>query len=162
MVDEIEILEHGSTHRDDEETQEQYPFQLCPECMSQNTRVCFDSLTGSCKYETEKIFLKKIVFVNHKCEDCGCQWQHKYEDEEFRKCKEVNPDIVAGIAAFLVWIFSLFSTICAWNVVDCYTTKDDVPGLVILWVILSSMISIIGMVGFSTIVSVLLRAKKES
>lgn len=76
------VSKHGSTFNEVEERQKQYPFNLCPECISENTEVVkqlrsdnrLGTHTGS-KYQIRKgIFKHQCERVNYICKDCGCEF----------------------------------------------------------------------------------------
>ena len=145
------VKAHGSQYSEADEIEKSYPFQLCPECMSQDTEIILhdeNSLrqTGNKRWEREGIFDIKIVTVNHICKFCGCKWVHEFEDKKERSSIEVNDRTVSIILGFLGCFFGLFFT----SGLMIATEESDVGGLecvlVIAGIIASVAVMIAGMV----------------
>jgi hypothetical protein len=142
----MEIYEHGNTHNDEEKLNEKYPFMLCPECMSEKTRIVtnysdengeidWDCLpTGDYHYVNKGVFTKKMIFVNHICDSCGCKFIDEVDGE-----KELNGNLFGGIIITLICVFLIFSFICALIVVlEFKKSGITAPWYVFLWAVFSA------------------------
>lgn len=145
------VKTHGSQYNEADEIEKSYPFQLCPECMSQDTEIVLhdeNSLrqTGHTRWEREGIFDIKIVTVHHVCKSCGCKWVHEFEDKKERSSIEVNDrtaSIILGLLGFFLGLFFMIGLMTAME-------GSDVGGLecvlVISGIIASVAVMIAGMV----------------
>lgn len=145
----MNIYEHGNTHNevdDEEKLNEKYPFMLCPECMSEKTRIVtnyrdengeidWDCMpTGDYHYVNKCVFTKKMIFVNHICDSCGCKFIDEVDGE-----KELNGNLFGGIILALVCVFLVFSFICAFIVVlEFNKCGIATPWYVFLWAVFSA------------------------
>lgn len=127
------ISKHGSTFNESEDRQQQYPFQLCPECLSEHTEVV--KLPGFHRKFKHGIFMYECVRVNYICKDCGCEFYQWYDTGE-KESIEVDDSIVSAIIGFIMTALSLFMLITSLSV-------DDPSVWVILILILSSVSSVV-------------------
>ena len=99
-----EITVHGSTYKEDES----YPFQICPECLNDRTKI-----VNKPNYEwcSRGLFVYKKIHVVHKCEDCGCKWIHTYMENDHSRI--VDKDVSAAIISFITSVLSIFSFVCS-------------------------------------------------
>ena len=147
----IEIIKHGSTYSEQETLDDKYPFQLCPECQSQETEVVkYDEeawyQTGYTQYERKGIFGCQIVHVNHICKSCGCKWDHTYENKKARESVEVDPDLACLIIMLLIFALSLTACICEWIICNQFD-KGESPWYIDLWVSASTIVSVLSFMG---------------
>lgn len=155
----MKIYEHGNTHNevdDEEKLNEKYPFMLCPECMSEKTRIVtiyrdengeidWDCMpTGDYHYVNKGIFTKKMIFVDHVCDDCGCKFIDEVDGE-----KELNGNLFVGIITALICVFLIFSFICA-LIVGSEFKKSGIaePWYVMLWAVFSVIGAVVTLIGF--------------
>lgn len=155
-ADKIEVYRHGETYTAEDELEKSYPFQLCPECMSQDTSIikrddncCCQ--TGDYNYERRGIMECKIVFVNHRCNSCGCKFQHTFEDKSKRGSMELDADFCMWIICILIFALSLTACICGWTAFNLLD-EDNTPWWLYLWVISSTLASVVS--GTGTVVGV--------
>lgn len=120
------VSKHGSTFNEAEERQQQYPFQLCPECLSEHTEVVelldsdyygCDKHTGSKCRIGEGIFEHQCERVNYICEDCCCEFYQLYRTGE-KGSVEVNDSVAWTIIGFILTALSLFVLITSMSVDD--------------------------------------------
>ena len=109
------VSKHGSTFNEAEERQKQYPFQLCPECISENTEVVkqlrsdyrLGTHTGS-KYRIRKgIFNHQYDRVNYICKDCGCEFYQLYRTG-VKESLDVDDGVAGVIIGLIGFVLSLF------------------------------------------------------
>lgn len=150
-ADKIEVYRHGKTYSEADEIEKSYPFQLCPECMSQDTEIILhdkNSLTqtGHKRWEREGIFNIKIVTVRHVCKSCGCKWVHEFEDKKERSSITVNDRTVSIILGLLGFFFGLFFIIGLMTATAGSAVRGLECVLVIAGIIASVAVMIAGMV----------------
>lgn len=151
----ITIRKHGSEY---EEPEELYRFQCCPECISGNTEVDYsDSVNGAPYYHSTGYTYKKrigifdgtFVYVNHKCNDCGCLFSDEYEDKSKRRCMEVDDRVSFVVILGLVLVLLVFSTVLSVSVeiTDfvvlwfCASLVGSIAvGLVLLWCLIDALL----------------------
>lgn len=133
------VSRHGSTFSEAEERQQQYPFQFCPECMSEHTEVVelLDSdpdkfSTGFHRRFKHGIFMYNCERVNYICKDCGCEFYQWYRTGE-KESVEVNDDIAWVIIGSIVTALSLFMLITSLLI-------DDPPTWAVVVTILSGLL----------------------
>lgn len=141
-LESTEITVHGNTYSEIDKAANTYPFMLCPECMSEDTEIDlswdYGRETGDCRYVRKGIFHRRLIYVKHVCNSCGCKWAHEVEDADYKKGGGiVDDDMAAFIICFLLFLLSLFFTVCFWMIVN-----DDSPGWVKLLTFLSSIVSV--------------------
>lgn len=109
------VCKHGSTFNEVEDSQQQYPFQLCPECISEHTEVVkklysdyrLGTHTGS-KYRIRKgIFNHQYERVNYICKDCGCEFYQLYRTD-VKESLDVDDSVAGVIIGFIGFVLSLF------------------------------------------------------
>jgi hypothetical protein len=143
----VEVYKHGKTYSETDELENSYPFQLCPECMSQNTSIikrddnCVYQ-TGEYTYERKRFMDRKIIVVNHQCNSCGCKFQHRFVDKSKRESMEVNEDICRCIIFTLIFALSLTAGICGWTAFGVLD-EDNAPWWLYLWVAVSTLASVV-------------------
>lgn len=152
-ADKIEVYQHGKTYSEADEIEKSYPFQLCPECMSQDTSIIKKDndcvwQTGMHDYKRKGLVDRKIVYVNHKCNSCGCKFQHTFEDKSKRKSMKVDEDIAIWIICILIFALSLTACICGWTALATIG-EEAAPWWLSLWVVVSTLASIVS--GISTV-----------
>lgn len=146
-ADKVEVYKHGKAYSEADEIEKSYPFQLCPECMSQDTVIikhdenCIFQ-TGDYKYERKGLRDYKIIFVNHKCKTCGCKFQHTFKDKSAKESMTIDEDIALWIICILIFALSLTACICGWT---AFTTlgEETAPWWLYLWVIMSTLASVV-------------------
>lgn len=137
----ITVRKHGSEY----EQKDLYRFQCCPECFGINTEVDCDGVNGISYYhrtgytyhERIGIFDCTFVYVNHKCNDCGCLFSDEYEDKSKRRFMEVDEMVSSVIILGLLLVLFVVSTVLS-------TSVEATGLLVVLWFAVSS----IGAIGF--------------
>lgn len=118
------VSKHGSTFNEAEESQQQYPFQLCPECMSEHTEVV-EMLksdpdifpTGFHKRFKHRIFMYECERVNYICRDCECEFYQWYRTGE-KESMDVDDNIAGAIIGSIVTALSLFTLITSLMIDD--------------------------------------------
>lgn len=132
------VSKHGHTFSEAEERQQQYPFHLCPECMSEHTEVVklLRSDTESVKSPTgfhrpfkRGVFKYECERVNYICKDCECEFYQWYRTGE-KKSVDVDDDIAWAIIGIIMTALSLFMLFAS-------VTLDDPP----VWAIVVSCLS---------------------
>ena len=133
------VSKHGLTFNEAEERQHQYPFQLCPECMSEHTEVVKrlksdDNRfpTGSHRRFRHGIFMHDCERVNYICKDCNCEFYQWYRTGE-KKCVDVDVNIAWTIIGVILTALSLFMLITSLSI-------DDPSGWMIVVMILSALL----------------------
>lgn len=117
------VSKHGSTFNETEERQQQYPFQLCPECISEHTEVVkwLNSDRGVYGYTGSECWIRKGIFehqcerVNYICKDCGCEFYQRYRTGE-KQSIEVDENIAWLIIGSIVTALSIFMLITSLSV----------------------------------------------
>ena len=141
------VSRHGSTFSETEERQQQYPFQLCPECMSEHTEVVkllrsdtapVKSPTGFHRPFKRGVFKYECERVNYICRDCDCEFYQWYRTGE-KRSMDVNDNIAWVIIGLIVTALSLFMLIASLSI-------DDTP----IWVIVVTCLSGISLATFGT------------
>lgn len=131
-----EITVHGNTHNE-QSADELYPFQICPECMSSNTKIADKPHYEWCR---KGLFVYRKIHVIHECKDCKCKWIHSYLEKDHDRI--IDENVSAIIIAFLISALSAFSLMCELSVESCYN-GDDIPKSLIIWCAISCMILLI-------------------
>lgn len=146
-VDPPTVSKHGSTFNEAEERQQKYPFQLCPECMSEHTEVvtqlksdCDRFTTGFHKQFRKGVFEYKCQRVNYICKTCGCEFYQWYRTGE-KQSINVDDDIADAIIGSIVTALSLFTLVTSLSI-------DDPP----LWVAFVILLSEITLAIFAAVV----------
>lgn len=115
------IFEHGKTYNEEEK----YPFRICPECMSEKTEIVMKSVgghrTGNHYYHVHGFTERKLVYVNYKCNECGCVFEDEYE--ESRKQREISINTALFIIGILILAISIF-LLCCFLKIDDYSWFD--------------------------------------
>lgn len=138
----ITVCKHGAEY---EEPKDLYRFQCCPECFSSNTETCCDGAvyyhrTGYTYKKRIGIFDCTFVYVNHKCNDCGCLFSNEYEDKSKRRFMKVDKKVSSVIILGLVLALFVFSTVLSGSI--------EAQGLLVgLWF----GVSLIGSIGFGLV-----------
>lgn len=145
------VSKHGSAFNEAEERQQQYPFQLCPECMSENTEVVKllksdDNRfpTGSHRRFKHGIFMYERERVNYICKDCNCEFYQWYRTGE-KESMDVDDNVAGAIIGLIVTALSLFMLFASLSV-------DDPP----VWVIVVTCLSSISLASFGAVTCVAL------
>ena len=132
------VTKHGSTFSEAEERQQQYPFQLCPECMSEHTEVINTLRSDADKFSTgfhrrfkHRIFMYECERVNYICKDCDCEFYQWYRTGE-KESMDVDDNIAWVIIGPIVTALSLFMLITSLSI-------DDPPAWAIVVLCLSSI-----------------------
>lgn len=132
------VSKHGSAFSEAEERQQQYPFQLCPECMSEHTEVVelLDSdpdkfSTGFHRRFKHGIFMYECERVNYICKDCDCEFYQWYRTGE-KECVDVDDNIAWAIIGPIMAALSIFMLFASVSV-------DDPPVWVFIVICLSSI-----------------------
>lgn len=118
----ITVRKHGSEY----EQKDLYRFQCCPECFSSNTETRYDCVNGVSYYHRTGYTYKKrigifdctFVYVNHKCNDCGCLFSDEYEDKSKRRFMEVDESVSSVIILGLLMVLFVVSTVLSTSVVS--------------------------------------------
>ena len=118
------VSKHGSTFNEAEDRQKQYPFQLCPECMSEHTEVVEMLKSDPDKFSTgfrrrfkHGIFMYECERVNYIYRDCECEFYQWYRTGE-KQSVEVNNNIAWAIIGFILTALSIFMLITSSSVDD--------------------------------------------
>ena len=120
------VSRHGSTFSETEERQQQYPFQLCPECMSEHTEVVkllrsdtapVKSPTGFHRPFKRGVFKYECERVNYICKDCECEFYQWYRTGK-KGSMDVNHDVAGAIIGYIVTALSLFTLITSLMIDD--------------------------------------------
>lgn len=112
----MKIIKHGKTYNETEK----YPFCLCPECMSEKTEIVTQSVdgyhTGEYHYSVHGLYERKLIYVNHKCNECGCIFRDEYE--ESKKPREISECTMFFIVGILIFALSIFFFFCVLEIDD--------------------------------------------
>lgn len=118
-----EVTKHGDNYNEASSLAEQYPFSLCPECLSQDTNIVDDHFdfsksyrTGDYRYHRRGIFYDKLVHVNYICNQCHSEWTKTYLVRDEKRVTILSNEIDGTIAAFIIFgllfILAAISTVC--------------------------------------------------
>lgn len=119
------VSKHGSTFNEAEERQKQYPFQLCPECLSEHTEVVkrLNSDRSIYSYTEYKRWIRNGIFeyqcerVNYICKDCKCEFYQWYRTGE-KQSVEVDGNVALSIIGAILTALSIFMFITSMSIND--------------------------------------------
>ena len=118
------VSKHGYTFSEAEERQQQYPFQLCPECMSEHTEVVEMLRSDGNRFHTgfhkrfkHRIFMYECERVNYICKDCDCEFYQWYRTGE-KESMDVDDNIAWVTIGSIVTALSLFMLITSLSIDD--------------------------------------------
>ena len=145
------VSKHGHTFNETGERQQKYPFQLCPECMSEHTEVVNTLRSDGSRFHTgfhrrfkHGIFMYNCERVNYICKDCECEFYQWYRTGE-NKSVEVNENIAWAVIGPIMTALSLFMIFTS-------VTLDDPP----VWAIAVSCLSSVSLATFGAVTFVAL------
>ena len=148
-----EVTKHGSNYDRASSLAEQYPFSLCPECLSQDTNIVDDKYnyskshhTGDYIYHRKGIFYNKLVHVNYICNQCNSEWSKTYLVKDEKRdtifSNEIDSSIAVMIILGLLFILAAISTVCSVIVASDFEVNEMSLNIKI-WLLLSVLLTLI-------------------
>lgn len=148
-----EVTKHGDDYNEESSFAEQYPFSLCPECLSQDTNIVDDHLdfskshhTGDYIYRIKGIFRNKFVHVNYVCNQCHSEWTKTYLVKDEKRVtifsNEIDGSVAAMIIFGLLFILAAISTVCFVIIASDFEV-NEIPSNIDIWLSLSVILTLI-------------------
>jgi len=159
------VTKHGDNYDEASSLAEQYPFSLCPECLSQDTNIVDDrynysksNRTGDHRYHRRGIFYDKLVHVNYICNQCHSEFSKTYivkgEKRDTIFSNEIDISIAVMIILGLLFILAAISTVCSVIVASDFEV-NEIPSNIKIWLLLSVLLTLIfgmfSLIGYSDI-----------
>lgn len=148
-----EVTKHGDDYNEESSLAEQYPFSICPECLSQDTNIVDDRYnyskshrTGDHRYHRRGIFYDKLVHVNYICNQCHSEWTKTYLVKDEKRVtifsNEIDSLIAVMIILGLLFILAAISTVCSVIVASDFEV-NEMPLNIKIWLLLSVLLTLI-------------------